>query len=182
MEKKKTPIWLVVICVIIGIFLLIGILGNSDETGTNSDSNDTTTVNTNSDSKKKKDSAYKLDSPFTFDDLEITIGSQIQFVQNDNQFSDDYQKDVIKIPITVKNLKDETHSLNMFYIKMFGSQGTEINDQSSYFDDSVQFAGDLRPEASYTKYLYYVYDGDGKYTIELNDIAKKIDINLNIAK
>ncbi|MBR2840665.1 MAG: hypothetical protein IKF01_02210 [Bacilli bacterium] len=186
MEQKKTPTWLVVLCVIIGIFILgTVIISVGDNDKNNGNENNTTTINSTditNDSKNQKTSDYSLDKSFKFDDLEITIGSQIEFVKNTNEFSDEYDKDVIKIPITVKNLKNETHSLNMFYIKVFGSQGTEVKNQFAYFDDSIQSGGELRPDASYTKYLYYTYDGDGKYTIELDNFAKKIDIDLNIAK
>ena len=36
-------------------------------------------------------------------------------------------------------------------------------------DDTVDYAGDLRSGASYTKYLYFLYDGNGTYAIEFNN-------------
>lgn len=123
-----------------------------------------------------------LGETFTFDDLEVTLGKDISFTKVKNEFSDDNGKDVIKIPITVKNLKSETHSLNMFYFKAFGANGTELNNESAYFDDSVDFAGELRNGASYTKYLYFLYDADGQYVIEFDDWSTKISVEFDVKK
>ena len=123
-----------------------------------------------------------LGETFTFDDLEITLGNDISFTTVNNEFSEDNGKAVIRIPITVKNLKSETHSLNMFYFKAFGANGTELSDESSYFDDSVDFAGELRNGASYTKYLYYLYDADGKYAIEFDDWSTKVTVEFDVKK
>ena len=87
---------------------------------------------------------------------------------------------VVKVPITVKNLSSETHSLNMFYYSIFGSKGRELDSVSSYFDDSVDFAGELRNGASYTKYLYFLYDGNGTYAIEFDNFSTKVIVEFNI--
>jgi hypothetical protein len=86
------------------------------------------------------------------------------------------------MPITIKNLKNKTHKLNMFDFKLFGSKGTQLDFVSAYFDDSIDFAGDLRPGASYTKYFYFSYDGDGKYTIEFDDFIDEFDIEFDVKK
>ena len=127
--------------------------------------------------------AYGLGDTFEFDDLEITLGKDISYTKVDNQFSEQNGKDVIKLPITVKNLKDDTHSLNMFYYKCYGAQGVELDNVSSYFDeDSVDFAGKLKTGASYTKYMYILYDGDGDYSIEFNNYSSKIIVDFSIKK
>lgn len=123
-----------------------------------------------------------LGETFTFDDLEITLGNDISFTTINNEFSEDNGKAVVRIPITVKNLKSETHSLNMFYFKAFGANGTELGDESAYFDDSVDFAGELRSGSSYTKYLYYLYDADGKYAIEFDDWSTKVTVEFDVKK
>ena len=46
-----------------------------------------------------------------------------------------------------QEFKDETHSLNMFYYKGFGSNGTELDTLGYYFDNSVEEAGELRSGA-----------------------------------
>lgn len=130
-------------------------------------------------SKKK---SYGFDEKFTFDDLEITIGKDYSFTKIKNQFSDDNGKDVVKLPVTVKNLKDETHGLNMFYYTVYGSKGTKADSKAAYFDESLDFGGDLRSGASYTKYMYFLYDGDGEYAIEFSNFSSKVTAEFDIKK
>lgn len=150
--------------------------------------NNTFKENNNSDTTqqeketKTNNSKPALDKAFNFDDLEITIGSSYSFVAIDNHYSEHHNSSVVKLPVTIKNLKDETHSLNMFYFNLFGSKGTELDNIASYFDDSIDYAGDLRTGASYTKYFYLLYDGDGTYSIEFDDLTNKITIDIDIKK
>lgn len=153
--------------IVLALFLTVTLI-----TGCTSESGD-------SDSKKK---SYGLGETFTFDDLEITLGSDISFTTIKNDYSEYNGKDVIKLPITVKNLKDETHGLNMFYYKVYGSQGSKSNSVTSYFDDGVDEAGDLRSGASYTKYMYFIYDGNGKYAIEFDNWSTKITVEFDVNK
>lgn len=127
-------------------------------------------------------STVGLGETFTFDDLEITLGTEISFTKIENEFSEDNGKDVVKLPVTVKNIKDETHSLNMFYYKVFGATGTEANNAFAYFEDSVDEAGEIRSGGSYTKYMYFVYDGDGKYAIEFDNWIDKVTIEFEVKK
>lgn len=48
--------------------------------------------------------------------FEITIGDSIKWVKLDNQFSDHDGADVAELPITVKNLSDETHGLKYVFL------------------------------------------------------------------
>ena len=144
------------------LICFVAILVFFNLTGCESSSEDSNNKNTpSSEEKNTKKNQYELDKAFKFDGLEITISSQYEFTTLDNEFSDYYNSTVVKVPVTVKNLKDETHSLNMFYINWLGSTGTEVENFSAYFDDAVEYAGDLRTGASYTKYFYFLYDGDG---------------------
>lgn len=128
---------------------------------------------------------YKIGETFKFDDFELTIGSDIKIDIIKNEFSEHDGKDVIKIPITVKNIGKETTSLNMFYYNCYGTQGIQLEDASSFFDDSLDYAGSLRSGASYTRYAYYIYDGDGEYTLEFNNSlldSDKIEVKFNVKK
>ena len=126
---------------------------------------------------------YSLGDTFEFDDLKITVGTKLSYITMNNEYSDYYKKTVIKIPVTIENLHDETHSLNMFYYRFFGSQGTETNEISLYYDnDGISNAGDLRKGASYTKYFYVIYDGDGTYALEFDDWSDKITIEFDVKK
>lgn len=128
------------------------------------------------------DGKYKLNETFKFDDLEITFSDKYSFTKVKNEYSDHNGKTVVKIPVTVKNLKNETHSLNMFYYNVYGSKGTRVETVGSYFTEDLEFAGDLRSGASYTKYLYFIYDGDGEYVIEFDNYSEKVELSMQIKK
>lgn len=198
-ELKKIPKWVLVILAIFSIviiFLVVYIImRNSEDLNQQINNNlkqtEESVKQTEELSETYKDlideeseikNNYSLDKAFTFDDLEIIVSSKISIVKNNDEYSDNYGKNVVKIPITVKNLKNETHSLNMFYFKIFGSKGIEVNDEADSFDDSIDYAGELRKGASYTRYFYYLYDGDGTYTIEFDDFSQKIDIDFEVKK
>lgn len=153
-------------------------LGN----GTTSVETPSTTTSTQATVNLPKSGTLKIGQTFEFDDLEITIGSNISFDKINNQFSEYNKQDVIKIPVTVKNIKDESHSLNMFYYKGFGSTGTQAKDLSTYFDDSIFRAGSLRTGASHTCYIYLLYDGDGQYALEFDDWSNKVTVEFNVSK
>jgi hypothetical protein len=189
-DKKTSLIIGIAIGVPLAIIILINIIAfthgfvsainnaieNSNyNNSSSSDYEDTTTTDDNG-------NKYKLNSAFTFDDLEITIKDEYSFDTINNKYSENYGQTVVKIPITIKNLKNETHSLNLFYISFFGSQGAETDSIWFYFDDAVENAGDLRTGASYTKYLYLLYDGDGTYTVEFDNWTEKIDIDIDVKK
>ena len=70
----------------------------------------------------------------------------------------------------------------MFYYKAFGSQGTQIDTFGYYFDNSIDEAGELRSNASYTKYIYLLYDGNGTYAIEFDNWKDKITVEFEVNK
>ena len=166
----------VLVC-IVAILVCFSLTGCED-----SNNSDNLKVPNNEEKTNSKNNKYALDKVFQFDDLEINISSSYEFTNIDNEYSEHNGATVVKVPITVKNLKDETHSLNTFYVNWFGSKGTEVETFEFYFDDSVDLAGELRTGASYTKYFYFLYDGDGTYTIELDNWTNKISIDMNITK
>lgn len=191
-EPKKQKIILIAVIVISIIAFIISLSSgttedktnnsNANNTNTNTSANNNTNTNSNNSQNSNKKKAYGLNETFTFDDLEITLGSDISYATVDNQFSEHNGKSVVKIPVTIKNLKDETHSLNMFYYKGFGSNGTELDILGYYFDNSIEEAGELRSGASYTKYFYLLYDGNGTYAIEFSSWTKKITVEFEINK
>lgn len=198
-----TPKWvkiLIIILVILfvtvacttGCTLLVGSAVDetlSSDSNKNDDNDDNNNYNSSEGSDDSSyddtlydDGAYSLGETFKFDELEITFGTEIGFSKVNNRYSDYNGKTVVKLPITVKNLKKETHGLNMFYYNFYGSQGTEVKDLGNYFDNDVAYAGDLRSGASYTKYVYFQYDGDGTYAIEFDNYSQKIIVEFEIKK
>ena len=162
---------------IIGYILLNKTLNNANEIINN--------VSNTTDSKDKKytlKNEYGFNETFEFDGLEITIGSEYEFTTVNNRYSEYNNQVTIKLPITVKNISQETTGLNMFYYDVYGSQGTEVKSLNSYFDENIDDAGDLRSGASYTKYIYFLYDGNGKYDIEFDNWSEHKVVEFNITK
>lgn len=194
---KKWWFWLLIIVVIGAIG---GSAGNSKDKTKKAEDNKATITNANSkniadaeidnneDSMSEtlessdSNSKYTLGDTFTFDDLEITLGKKCSFVKVDNQFAEENGKDVIKLPVEIKNVGTEKNRLNMFYYKVFGSKGTELDSITAYFDDAVDFAGELKPGASYKSYLYLLYDGKGTYSIDFDNYDDEISVEFNIKK
>lgn len=123
-------------------------------------------------------------STIVFDDFEITFGTDYHFETISNEYSDYNGRSVVVLPVNVKNIGDETHSMNMFFYKFFGSQGTELEMVSTYFmfdgADVVDFKGELRPGSSYDSNFYFLYDGDGTYYIEFDDFFTEIEAEFDI--
>lgn len=185
-NSKKMPKWAIILLVIVGIIILVGIISSGSDSSDSGSSGVTdyngkepSTTETTTTPKKK---VYGYNEMFTFDDLEVTIGDNIVFKTVNNRYSEYNGQTVVGVPFTVKNLKEETHSLNMFYYKIFGSAGTEVKTLNSYFDDTLDYAGDLRYNASYTKYTYFAYDGDGTYSIEFDNWSDKKLVEINVVK
>lgn len=147
-----------------------------DTTSNDTTSKDTTsedTQTTNNSQENPLNPEYTLGETFTYGDLEITVGSKVEFTTVDNEFSEEYECDVVKLPLTIKNVGEEDTTLSTFGIKVFGSQSTELESLSVYFDDAIKFGmGDLKPGASYTKAFYALYDGDGDYKMEFGAVVK----------
>ena len=110
-----------------------------------------------------------------FDNLKLSFG-EYSFTEVDNRFSEYDGQTVVKISVTVTNLSDDPHSLNMFYYNLFGTSGVESGSIWHYFDDDVMNAGELLPGKSYTKYFHILYDGDGIYTIFLDNLWFERDV------
>lgn len=198
-EVKNMRKILIFIFIVVVIILILVITNNSSDKNTYNDANDNyqnSSINSNNSSTSSSDSnnknntdtvinknkVYGFDETFFFDNLEITIGSNYSFTVVQNQFSDYNNHEVLKLPVTVKNISSDTHGLNMFYYKCYGSNGTELKGLGAYFDEDINYAGDLRSGASYTKYMYFAYDGGGLYALEFDNYATKVTVEFQIKK
>ena len=193
---KKPTTWIIAVLLIICIVSITMLLSKNDQTSRNGSvsvsqsavqndnaSQNEVTANTEKESEEKyeptqsaKAEGYTLGDTFKVDNLEITLGKEIKFSSVDNQFSEHHKKPALGIPITVKNLGNETDSLYSY--TFYGSEGTQLDSIGYYFDDSISDAGKLRPGASYSKYIYCLYDGDGHYALELGmeDVTVEFDV------
>ncbi len=176
-KKQSKNIILIAVIVIAVLLIIVALAGSSDEANDSSSTSDSTSEETNSTNDN-----YTLGDTFEFDGLEFTLDTEYSFTTIDNEFSDLNNSDVIKLGVTVKNVSDETTSLNMFYYSLFGSQGTELDNVSAYFDDSIDYEGDLRPETSYKTYFYILYDGDGTYGIDFDNYSEEVSVEFDITK
>ena len=193
---KKPTTWIIAVLLIICVVsITMLLLKNNETSGNSSASNSQSTVQKDNISKNgvtepeekeseekneptqsANDGGYTLGDTLKVDNLEITFGKEIKFPTVDNQFSEHHKKPALGIPITVKNLGNETDSLHFY--TFYGSKGTELDSIGYYFDDSIDDAGKLRPGASYSKYIYCLYDGDGHYALELGmeDVTVEFDV------
>lgn len=173
-QKGISLIALLIILILVVVVLVVVFGRNSN----NSPSITDYAATTNS----LKNKSYGLGDTITFDGLELTFDSTYSFATLENRYSDYNGNSVIKLGVNVKNVSSETHSLNMFYYELFGSLGTQLDSVASYFDDSIDFAGKLRPSASYKSYFYILYDGNGNYSIDFDNFSQQISVEFKVTK
>ena len=123
----------------------------------------------------------------TFDGLEITFKNDYDFTTLDNEYSKLDGSDVIRIPVHVKNISDNVAGINMFYVTMYGSNGTKIEDLSFYFMDDNDMMNDagtdsLRSGAEIDVICHILYDGDGDYYISFDNFSSEIEVKFPIKK
>ena len=173
MKKKLLIALLAVSC--IAALAVTGCSGSSSSASKSSSSSSSASTATAS-------GKLTFGSSFDFDDLTITIGDAYEVTTIDNQFSDWSGKDILALPITIKNNKDESHGLNMFYVTSYGSAGTKLDTVYTYFDDGMSTFNDMRSGATVEGHLYLPYDGDGDYVIEFAMLTgKKTEVEIPVA-
>lgn len=123
---------------------------------------------------------FTLGETFRFDDLDLTFSTEYVSTTIKNQFAEKNGAKVIGVPVTVKNQKNERHSLNMFFYDQYGTKGTRLDRIGSYFDDDIDYAGDILPGSSYTKSMYFLYDGNGEYKVFFETSKQKITLAFNV--
>lgn len=126
--------------------------------------------------------SYGLGDTIIFDGLELTFDSTYSFATLDNMFSEYDGRLVIQLGVNVKNISTDKNSLNLFFYTLFGSKGIQLDRVSSYFDNNIDFAGELKPGASYKTFFYILYDGDGNYSIDFDNYSKEISVEFNVNK
>ena len=114
--------------------------------------------------------AFTLGDTFEFNgssgEVEITLGTDISWMEVTNQWSQHIGAIVFSVPISVTNIGSETGGLNPFDFNMFGSDGLRLDSVGSSFDTDITWEGNMRPGATQTGSLYFLYVGDGQYAIE----------------
>lgn len=128
-----------------------------------------------------KDKTPTFGSTVVCDGFEITFGTEVSWVVVDNEYSDYHNADVIAIPVSVKNIGEESDYPYGFF-DFFNPDGNEIDSVHNYFDDDIFEMGKLRPGASSDAVVHILYEGDGDYYIEYDGWEDHFEIKLPISK
>lgn len=119
---------------------------------------------------------YKPNEVFKYDDFEIIISSDYRFEDIGDRSILYEGKTAIKIPISIKNVGNTPAHLSSFDYEITVNDNTVSTLIGDSFDDSINKALDLNPNESYTKYIYAVYEADGTYQIEFDNIIVEYEI------
>ena len=123
---------------------------------------------------------YQLNEKFVYDDLEISVGSDYTIVHLYDEFSLDYGKPILRIPLNVKNVGSKADKLSLSDVKVYTPTGTEAESYYSSFDDSIYHSGELLPNASYITYFYAGYTTNGTYIVSFGFWSEKTKVKLNV--
>lgn len=168
---------------LIGLLLVFSLLFSL--TGCNSKDKDET--NSNKDSVSDNSKAENLEKAilgetFQFDNFEVTLDKTYSLVTLNNKDADQNGNTVVKLGVNIKNIYEETKAFNMFYYTLIGSKGNKLDSVATYFDDSIDFVGDVESGASVKKYFYFLYDGDGTYKIEFDNFLEQKTVEFDVKK
>ncbi len=122
--------------------------------------------------EKKIPTDYSQNETISFMNYELNFGDEEVIKSND--------KEIIKVPVIVKNIGKEEEHLSRFYYKYYDSKGTELDSASSSFNDSLDYAENLKPGESYTKYIYFYKNNKKFYYIELNDTYNRFKVSIDL--
>lgn len=117
-----------------------------------------------------------------FDDFKISIDTDraMNTYTIDNQFSELNGRKVYAVPMIIENNGSETKRINMFYVKAFGSKGTELDSIYAYFTEAQDFYKELRPGAKMQTAYYMLDDGSGDYCIVFKNFTEEKELFVNI--
>ena len=125
---------------------------------------------------------YK-DKKFLFDDLEIIVSSKYNFL-NTEKIKKQYEgKDIIEIPVQVKNAENTEHKFSISYVKIYNEKGEEIRELGSLFKDkSFENSPKLGKGEMTIKNIYIPYNGNGKYKMIFKTFYEEKELEMEIKK
>lgn len=118
-------------------------------------------------SSGKKAQIYHLGDSFNYNGFEITLGNEYKKVP----FS---VNDAITVPITITNKNSSTTELKLSFtlFNPNGSEGRLINGGLKDTNSSTK----MQSEGKIEDVIYFVYEGEGTYTLEINDSKTSIEL------
>lgn len=118
--------------------------------------------------EQKKDEVYTLGGTFTFYDFEITINDASEWVEYDSKL-------VMLFEVTYTHCgTGDPRPLNYVFITQYGPSGTVLEDVSYHIEGSYRQVGKIVPGATVTAYMPIVFDGEGIYYIEFNNLLESV--------
>jgi len=124
-----------------------------------------------------------LGDTFQFNDLEIMFGDTFGWTTVTSQFSEYFGAEVFYLPISVTNLREETHGLNMFAVNHFGAEGTSLSLFFGGFNSEANWSNNMRPGVTQEGNIYFLYDGDGEYVAEFTfGFGRSVEVVFQVEK
>jgi len=132
-----------------------------------------------------------LGQTFEFDDLEITLSSNIGYTKARHAFLDIDRAYVFYIPITIKNIGNSSNILNPFMITLFPPDGISVNYMLNSIELDLAFnttsiltIDRVQPGVTAEGHLYILYAEDGEYVIEFynfdgDEVEVKFDVTFD---
>lgn len=191
---RKTSKSLMAAVLLYGIFALSGcgsvpVSGPVSKTESTSsadkiiESNVQSAVDSNVQSNSETADSNADSDSITFDGFKISIDMEcaMNTYTIDNQFSELNGRTVYAVPMTVENVSDETKGINLFYVKVFGASGTELDSVYAYFTEAQEFYKEMRPGTKMQTAYYMLDDGSGEYCIVFKSFTEEKELLVNIA-
>ena len=125
---------------------------------------------------------YK-DKKFVFDDLEIIVSSKYNFLNTEKMQKQYEGKDIIEIPVQVKNVESTENNFSISYLKIYNEKGEEIRELGSSFKDkSFENSPKLGKGEMTIKNIYIPYNGNGKYKMVFKTFYEEKELEMEIKK
>ena len=119
-----------------------------------------------------------------FDGFQLTLGKNYEIIKDTKTSSGYYGADVIKLPVTIKNVSASSDHLNMFYYDYIAPDGSTIDSLRNDFGSAVDAIDYVHVDSGNSKlqYFYILYKGNGKYKIKFSNYKEEKTIEFVIKK
>ena len=113
------------------------------------------------------------------DDLDITVSGNYKIIKN----VQDNDKEVIEIPVQVKNTESTENSFSIGYVTIYDKDGKELREMGSiYRDKSFENSPKIAKGEMTIKNIYVPYVGNGTYRIVFKTFYEEKEMKIDIKK